>query len=201
MRLSYYRARYYDSQAGRFLNEDPIGFMGGKDFYTYVRNNPTGFIDPTGLQTTIIIVYDNGPGGIVFGSHAALYIDNGGSPVLYDPGGSYAEDHHCGSGDSCTEPDTSSVPRFKRYHSEDPDFRSIDIFVFDTTPREEERIAERIESLGGAPGGLCARNVSNAIKGIGPFKNIQTTWWPGNLGRQLNGLQPPPRGGGGGGAW
>lgn len=49
MRLSYYRARYYDSQAGRFLNEDPIGFMGGKDFYTYVRNNPVLRIDPSGL--------------------------------------------------------------------------------------------------------------------------------------------------------
>jgi RHS repeat-associated protein len=47
--LYYYRARYYDSSVGRFLGEDPISFQGGTNFYVYVRNNPTNFIDPYGL--------------------------------------------------------------------------------------------------------------------------------------------------------
>jgi RHS repeat-associated protein len=48
---SYYRARYYDSAIGRFLGEDPIGFGGDNtDRYTYVDNEPMGFIDPWGLQ-------------------------------------------------------------------------------------------------------------------------------------------------------
>ncbi len=49
--LYYYRARYYDPTAGRFLSEDPIGF-GGKDvnFYRYVSNQPTGSDDPFGLR-------------------------------------------------------------------------------------------------------------------------------------------------------
>ncbi len=48
--LYYYRARYYDPKAGRFLSEDPIGFAGGDvNLYSYVWNNPTLFADPFGL--------------------------------------------------------------------------------------------------------------------------------------------------------
>jgi len=49
--LLFYRARYYDPNAGRFLSEDPIGFDGGENFYTYTRNSPVGFKDPLGLYT------------------------------------------------------------------------------------------------------------------------------------------------------
>jgi len=47
--LYYYRARYYDPQAGRFLREDPVDFRGGVNFYQYVRNNPLNLFDPSGL--------------------------------------------------------------------------------------------------------------------------------------------------------
>ena len=46
---SYYRARYYDPTAGRFLSEDPARFRGGIDFYAYVRNATVNFVDPMGL--------------------------------------------------------------------------------------------------------------------------------------------------------
>jgi RHS repeat-associated protein len=46
--LYYYRARYYDSHAGRFLSEDPIGFAGGLHLYAYVLNEPVGGKDPAG---------------------------------------------------------------------------------------------------------------------------------------------------------
>ena len=46
----YYRARYYNPQVGRFVNEDPIGFAGGDvNLYGYVGNSPTNFTDPSGL--------------------------------------------------------------------------------------------------------------------------------------------------------
>jgi RHS repeat-associated protein len=51
--LYYYRARYYDPSKGRFLSEDPITFGGGIDFYRYVRNLPTSFGDPFGLQDPV----------------------------------------------------------------------------------------------------------------------------------------------------
>ena len=41
--LYYYRARYYDPTTGRFIREDPVSFMGGINFYTYVSiSHPTG---------------------------------------------------------------------------------------------------------------------------------------------------------------
>ena len=46
--LYYYRARYYDPDIGRFLSEDPLGFEADINFYTYVRNNPVNFNDPSG---------------------------------------------------------------------------------------------------------------------------------------------------------
>jgi RHS repeat-associated protein len=46
---SHYRARYYDPNPGRFLSEDPIGFAGEQNFYSYVNNRVTNFDDPFGL--------------------------------------------------------------------------------------------------------------------------------------------------------
>jgi RHS repeat-associated protein len=50
--LYFYRARYYDHQAGRFISRDPIGFAGGDlSLYGYCLNNPVNFNDPMGLCT------------------------------------------------------------------------------------------------------------------------------------------------------
>ncbi len=44
-------ARYYHPTLQRFLSEDPIAFAGGDlNVYAYVRNRPTRFVDPKGLQ-------------------------------------------------------------------------------------------------------------------------------------------------------
>ncbi len=54
--LQYLRARSYDPQLGRFLSPDtlqPSGQgTGGWNQYTYVRNNPTTYVDPTGHLDT-----------------------------------------------------------------------------------------------------------------------------------------------------
>jgi RHS repeat-associated protein len=52
--LYYYRARYYDPAAGRFLSEDPIRFNSGDvNFYGYVENNPINAADPDGQKTKV----------------------------------------------------------------------------------------------------------------------------------------------------
>jgi RHS repeat-associated protein len=47
--LYFYRERYANMSAGRFLSEDPIRFAAGDNFFTYVRNNSVNLIDPLGL--------------------------------------------------------------------------------------------------------------------------------------------------------
>jgi RHS repeat-associated protein len=47
--LYYNRHRYYDSMAGRYINQDPIGLEGGVNISAYV-NDPVSFFDAVGLQ-------------------------------------------------------------------------------------------------------------------------------------------------------
>jgi len=48
--LMYYRARWYDSHLGKFLNDDPMGFAAGDaNISRYVGNAVGSISDPTGL--------------------------------------------------------------------------------------------------------------------------------------------------------
>lgn len=54
--LYYYRARYYDPTAGRFISEDPLGIASGDtNFYRYAANNPVHVTDPTGEAIWFVI--------------------------------------------------------------------------------------------------------------------------------------------------
>ena len=47
--LYFYRARYYDTAKGRFLQRDPLDYLNGLNLYEYVNSQPTLVTDPTGL--------------------------------------------------------------------------------------------------------------------------------------------------------
>ncbi|NJL52943.1 MAG: RHS repeat-associated core domain-containing protein [Hydrococcus sp. SU_1_0] len=48
--LDFMRARFYDSDTGRFISPDPIGLLGNDlNLYRYVQNSPNNYIDPEGL--------------------------------------------------------------------------------------------------------------------------------------------------------
>jgi len=60
--------RWYDSQTGRWISQDPIGFAGGDaNLYRYVGNSPTNATDPSGLEEQIGWIYEvsvpDGDGG------------------------------------------------------------------------------------------------------------------------------------------
>ena len=48
--LYHFRARWYDSETGRWLSNDPIGISGGLNLYAFCANNPVCFVDPMGLS-------------------------------------------------------------------------------------------------------------------------------------------------------
>ncbi len=85
--LRYYRARLYDQNVGRFINEDPIAFKGGINFYPYASNNPTNLTDPTGLSP------DGG------GTDVCDYYDKRCKAPCVTPTDSYA----CKAGQCCRE--------------------------------------------------------------------------------------------------
>jgi RHS repeat-associated protein len=63
--LYYYRARYYDPEAGRFLSTDGSGFSAGDlNLYRYVENRPLSVTDPSGntaiLERTLVTVAETG---------------------------------------------------------------------------------------------------------------------------------------------
>lgn len=48
--LLHMRARFYSPYLRRFINEDPIGFEGGLNWFGYVGGDPLMGMDPTGLD-------------------------------------------------------------------------------------------------------------------------------------------------------
>ena len=48
--LYHYKAREYSPELGRFLQNDPLGFVEGPNMYSYVANEPVNSTDPDGLQ-------------------------------------------------------------------------------------------------------------------------------------------------------
>jgi RHS repeat-associated protein len=63
--IYFYRARYYDSIKGRFLERDPAEERDGSNLYEYVMSRPTYFNDPTGKSPAAACAAAAGIGGII----------------------------------------------------------------------------------------------------------------------------------------
>jgi RHS repeat-associated protein len=90
--LYFYRARYYSPLLGRFVNEDPIAFGGGTNFYSYVFDSPTNLADPSGncpvlCEPPPIVV----AGGAGAGVATAVAAGEGSAPVFALIAGGSAE--------------------------------------------------------------------------------------------------------------
>jgi RHS repeat-associated protein len=82
--LYYYRARYYDAQIGKFTQRDPIGRVGGNNYYEYALGDPTLHFDPFGLKAQVVIWAPVGIGTSSFG-HVSTNIN--GTTYSFGPNG------------------------------------------------------------------------------------------------------------------
>ena len=57
--FTYHGARYYAPWLGRWTSCDPIGISDGLNLYRYGRNNPNGFIDPSGRDTVLNLITED----------------------------------------------------------------------------------------------------------------------------------------------
>jgi len=180
--LAYNWHRHYDATLGRYVQPDPIGLKGGRSLYSYVGGSPLVYVDTVGLETNVIITRDSG-----WGSHAAIFIDRNGSNFLYDSSGSYHPPKKCGcelgSSRIGTNIEQIAMTDYVRYHRNAGS--SVEIYRFNTSSEEEAEIMNRADEQGGGLGFSCAADTSSVLSGIGPFKSLRTTWFPGNLANQL----------------
>ena len=180
-KLVRFGARDYDSTVGRWTTKDPIGFAGGDtNLYAYVGGNPIRYTDQLGLETCLLTTV--GPLGIR--DHAAVYTSRGdgsGGPVLYDPAGSYSEDHGGGSGDVLLD-EVANIEEYKKYHHD----QKVESTCAKTSKEEEENIIKNATNLPSAPPFQCASRVSSALSGQPSFPYAKPeTFFPDDVLRQV----------------
>ncbi|MCF7955979.1 MAG: RHS repeat-associated core domain-containing protein [Phycisphaerae bacterium] len=49
--IMYYRNRFYDTETGRFLQQDPLGYVDGLNLYEYASSNSLRYLDPFGTDS------------------------------------------------------------------------------------------------------------------------------------------------------
>jgi len=167
-------ARDYDPKAGRWATKDAVSF-GGDDtnLFRYALSDPVNGIDTGGLRTCVIITGEpilSLDGWTVYvGCHAAVWVENGGDPALYDPSGSYDPGHRRSSSGLFFGPD-ADLDAYKRFHESLGS--SVFEFCLDTNSCDEAKIIQQALAIGDQRGAFCAASVSGAIHGIPGFEGV-----------------------------
>lgn len=83
--LDFMRARYYDSEQGRFTSPDPIGLAGGDtNLYRYTFNSPVNYIDPAGEFVPLLLTFARlGPLGAATGAGTSILFNKSLSKIYF----------------------------------------------------------------------------------------------------------------------
>lgn len=79
--LHFYRARFYEPSTGRFLSEDPEGFVGALNSYLYVQADPLRHTDPLGRHLQVCFYPDAAAGFGHVGFRTGSGGQDGGGPT------------------------------------------------------------------------------------------------------------------------
>ena len=75
--LHYNLMRYYEAETGRFINQDPIGLLGGSNLYRFAPN-AQGWTDPSGfIAMALVFLPEIGAALTALGQAALTAIGNG----------------------------------------------------------------------------------------------------------------------------
>ncbi|MEN9867014.1 MAG: hypothetical protein RL748_2604 [Pseudomonadota bacterium] len=64
-------------------------------------------------------------------------------------------------------------------------------FTIKTSEADDAAITAKIDEIGGCDGGGCAVCSGNALRGVGPFKDLGSTRTPAGMGREMKKIQKP----------
>jgi len=164
--------------------------------FTYTHHNPIKLTDPDGRKTTVITIID--PEGA---DHTAVHIDNRlGKQRLFDPAGTgYQDTSEYGNPRRGTDQSSfigKSADKNAYIKENKKAFSKAKIIqqIFDTTDKQEQKIANKIDKAGdGQIKGQCTTSCKAVIGGVGPFKKGGIKPWtvtPSGLMKDLKDLKP-----------
>jgi RHS repeat-associated protein len=123
--------RPYSPPLARWISRDPIAEAGGVNLYAYVGNNSTNAIDPLGLWTAIVVggaTWDNPFGHVAIGvSGSGVY-----SFGTHDPNNGRP---------------TPLGSSFTDFLNSQATYRSMDVYLINTTPEQEAAILGYLKTL------------------------------------------------------
>jgi hypothetical protein len=103
---------------------------------------------------------------------------------MYDPAGGWEP----GLGGDLAIVEGKDADRFSYINYQNKTGDVVYAYLFQTTEQQEQQIMNNAANLPYAPPFTCSKRTSSAIQGVGPFKSITPTFFPGNLGRALAAL-------------